>query len=704
MRYKIYAIIMLTCCSLGIHERLAQNAYDVTSLLAQGLANTSPRDLQIREETIKCLQVSYLTLKMHWMCMRGAIPTLCKQRLTLLQVWLRYEQRVPSSEDTLTVPLQNLVLPAMQCIQHEALSETAMELFIDLLQNYSGFLKDEHYDGLFTLFESDWSRDRYMELLGGDFDFPQTQYGELLLAAGDAKVTAIMENTDSGAQKMLQRLCGLLNCNGILVAEDKIFVPALEFWATFVETMTDTVYMEESTSYNWLPFAMSQVMDAVSHCYRKIQMLDAATWSEMDSNDRFGWAEARKDVADFLQAVYALKGKSLVSVFVDLLLQSLPVRNWAQIEAALFCLSAISDGVGDSEESDQDLHKVFSSELFQLVGPGPARDDIPPRLLQTSLSTIERYSDFFERHHEYLPTALELLFSLVGEDGLLGGSSSKSIYTLCSSCRSLLKDHVEAFLQHFHRIHSRGIDSTAEERIMNGIACIIQAITQETSRLGYLEQLVTILASDAQNCLRLKAQPELANEPEVKLWLETRLRVDLMTQAHAPASADEASLLIAERVLRLMASLARGLQSLSDGPIDLDADEKRPFTTSNERLLVIQTHVMTIINQLHQVFGQSGEVTETICNIFRAGFSETDEGPFVFSPGAIIEFLTGNTSRAPRIGPLISTACSFVSSMNGHPVAEILACLSSLLSWVLGLLKETAGNANPHSSLNDSPC
>lgn len=592
----------------------------------------------------------------------------------------------------------------MQCIQQEELSETAMELFIDLLQNYSGFLKDEHYDALFSLFQSEWSRDRYMELLGGTFDFPQVQYGELLLAAGDAKVTAIMENTDNISQKMLQRLCGLLNCNGVLVGEDKIFVPALEFWATFVETMTDTVYMEEANLYNWLPFAMSQVTDAVSHCYRKVQLVNPAAWGEMDSNDRFGWVEARKDVADFLQAVYALKGKSLVSLFVNLLLQSLPLRDWSQIEAALFCLSAISDGVGDSEDSDQDLHKVFSSELFQLVGPGPARAEIPPRLLQTSLSTIERYSDFFERHQQYLPTALELLFSLVGEDGMLGGSSSKSIYTLCSSCRSLLKDHVEAFLEHFHRIHSRGIDSTAEERIMTGVACIIQAIPQENHRLGYLEQLITLLSSDAQNSLRLKSQPALTNEPAMKQWLETRLRVDLATQTNAPASADEASLLIAERVLRLMASLARGLQSLSDGPIELDTDGNRPFTTSNERLLVIQTHIMTMITQLHQVFGQSGEVTETICNIFRAGFSETDEGPFVFSPGVVIEFLTGNSSRAPRIGPLISTACSFLSSMSGQPLAEILACLSSLLSWVFSLLKEIEGRKTLQRASSHHPC
>lgn len=589
-------------------------------------------------------------------------------------------------------------MTALQCVQRDETTEPAMDLIIDILQNYSGFLRDEHYDALFTLFESDWSRDRYMQLVGGDFDFALVQYGTMMIFAGDAKVMTLMEGTEDRTQKMLQRLCGLLNCEGLLVGEDKIFVPALEFWATFVETMTDTVNADDAVSYPWLSFAMSQVMDAVSHCSRKIQLVDPAVWSDMDSSDKVGWTEARKDVADFLQAVYALvEGKSLVSIWVDMLLQALPARDWGRVEAALFCLGAISDCVRDSEDSDEYLHRVFSSELFSLVGPGPARSEIPPRLLQTSLSTIERYSDFFERQQQYLPPALELLFSVVGEDGLLGGSSSKSIMTLCSSCRSLLKDYAEAFIQHFHRIHNLGIDPIAEERILNGIASIVQAISQEDRRMDYLEQLIAALDVDAQNCLRLKAQPEAANEDSMKQWLETRLHMDIVTQKNAPASADEASLLIAERTLRLMASMAKGMQSLPDGPIELDREVKLAPRPTNDRLLVMQNHIMALITRLHEVFGHSGEVAETICHIFKAGFSETQEGPFVFPPEVVIGFFKHNTASNPRIGTLIRTACSFVSSLGNRPVPDVMNCIASLLPWVLGLLKEINSKWAPGS-------
>lgn len=49
---------LLIWYSLAVHESLAQNAEDVTALLACGLSNTSPSGIRIREETIKCLQVS----------------------------------------------------------------------------------------------------------------------------------------------------------------------------------------------------------------------------------------------------------------------------------------------------------------------------------------------------------------------------------------------------------------------------------------------------------------------------------------------------------------------------------------------------------------------------------------------------------------------------------------------------------------------
>lgn len=44
--------------SLNVHEGLVQNADAVTTLLARGLTDASPRWASIQQETIKCLEVS----------------------------------------------------------------------------------------------------------------------------------------------------------------------------------------------------------------------------------------------------------------------------------------------------------------------------------------------------------------------------------------------------------------------------------------------------------------------------------------------------------------------------------------------------------------------------------------------------------------------------------------------------------------------
>lgn len=639
---------------MGAHERLLKNSQDITTMLAGGLMLESPNSLRVKAEAVKCFQA-----------------------------WILYAQRVSSTTDELVTPLRNLVIPTMKCLLVEDLYDSTVELFTDVLSNYSGFFTEEHYDAMFSLFETEWSQERYTRLVQGDFDFDSVQYGMFMIAFGDAKVQDLMEGQDPKSKNILSGLCGLLSATGYPVGEDKIFVPALEFWSTFVETMTDCMYSEEEGMQNWMPQAMVQVMQAVSNCYGKIQMVDSITWKDWDSTERVGWNDARKDVADFLQAVYPLRGPSLVTTFVDLLLQSISSRHWGQIEAALFCLGAISDCVGDEGTCDTDLHKIFSSSLFQLLGEGSSI--IPHRLQQSALSLIERYSDFFERHHKYLPDALNLLFGSIG-DPLLEGPSSKSIMTLCSSCRSQLVEQVEIFLSQYQHQHNiGGLHSLPEERILTGIASIIQAISQEERKVQTFEHLLSIIQNDAQRCLQLKTNPQAFHSDDQ--WLQARLAIDVVTVSKPPSSPDEAALLVAERVLRSLASIARGMQGLAEGPVDLDSDEAATTQSSNEHLTRIQNTIMNIMVQLQDAFSQSGEVNETICNIFRAGFSETEPGPFVFAPNTVIEFFTRQTWQNPRIGTMVSTVCSFISSLNNTSKAQVRDSLYRLLPWIVSLLK-----------------
>lgn len=571
----------------------------------------------------------------------------------------------------------------MNCLADDSLYEAAIELFTDILSNYSGFFTTEHYDSLAGLFESQWAQGRYHNLLQGDFDFDSVQFGMFMLAYGDARVQELMEARGPQSQSFLSGLSGLLTASGYPVGEDKIFVPALEFWSTFVETMTDTTYssVEEDTQA-WMPQAVAHVMQVVSNCWRKIQYPPIEVFASWDSTERVGFSDARKDVADLLQAVFTLSGPSLISMFVDSLLQHLPSQAWAELEAAAFCLSSLSDCISDDNQCDDLLRKVFSGPFFELLAQ--THRPIPVRLRQTGLSLIERYSDYFERNSEYLPSALNLLFDAV-TDPLLGGPSAKSISTLCSSCRSILTGELGAFLGHYSAIRTgQVIDSLAEERIVLAIASIIQTVKDGAQRLQAFEQLLSFIRDDIQRSLQLAARPELLDlsNPLFRRGLE-------QLQIQEVPTADDVALQLSLRALRCLVSLAKGLQDVSEGPIDLDAP--LPQNVSSNDLARVQNDILTAIDQTLTTFPNSGEIVEAVCNIFRAGFSETDPGPFVFPPETIAGFFIKQTVRTPRIGTLLSTACSFVSSLYKGPNNHVKDNLSRLLPWVISLLQSLPG-------------
>ncbi|AEO69005.1 uncharacterized protein THITE_2054084 [Thermothielavioides terrestris NRRL 8126] len=627
---------------IQVHGRLVKNGPDVVCLLARGFS--PPPDnpgLKIQGEALACFQ-----------------------------------RASPNPE--LVAPLRHLVGPAINCFADADLFQATAELFSDVLANYSAFFTDEHYDALASLFESPWAAEHYQRLLHGNHQEDGISFGLLLLAYGDAKVQDLMRSTDSRSQRFLESLSGLLAADGYLVGEDTIFVPALEFWSTFVETMIDTTYSDEDAAQAWKPYADQHLKAVVMNCWRKIQWPPAEVFAEWDSTERVAFGDARKDVSDMLESVFTLEGFSLVSFFTGLFLQGLAARSWPELEASAFCLSALSDCISDDARYDAELSKVFASPFFDLLGQ--AHGPIPLRLRQTGLGLIERYCEYFERNAQYLPNALNLLFGALG-DSVLGGPSARSISTLCSSCRSILTGEAGAFIRHYQTIRSSQVlESLAEERIVLSISSIIQAIKDEEQRLHTFEELYSFLKKDFELAVQLKANPNLLNlrHPDFLRGLDPP-----NPQAIPPP--DDIALQVALRSMRCLASMAKGMQDVKEHPIDLEGDAQTQ--QANSRLAALQENIMRVLVEVQGVFSTSGEVVEIICNIFRAGFSETEPGPFVFPPDAVTNYFVQQRFETPRIGTLLSTACSFIGSLYRGPKAFVPAQLARLVPWVISILQ-----------------
>ncbi|KAF2965766.1 hypothetical protein GQX73_g7790 [Xylaria multiplex] len=637
---------------ISLHERVLDNANDVAALMASALVPMEGAfDVSSQREAINCLQS-----------------------------WFLYAQRTP--KQPLIQILQALVQPTINCLLIEDLYETTVELLTDTLSNWQQFFTRHHIDSLYALFDSEWAQQRYQDLIRGDFDFDAIQFGLFMLAFGDAQMVEMMDTTDARAQAFLAGLAGLLTAQGHPAAEDKIFVPALELWSAFVENLVDTLYSEHTELTNNLPWdkpPLSQVMQVVSHSWQKIQYPPPDIYNSWDSTEKAGFGDARKDVADFLQAVYTISGLPLISLFVDLILRALSNSAWAELEAASFCLGALSDSVSEGNSYDDALTKVFGSSLFDLLRQG--QNIIPVRSRQTCLYLIERYSEYFVRHAEYLPAALNLLFSAVA-DRHLALPSSKSIFTLCSSCRKLLTSEIDAFLEQYSALrNNQDLDSLAEERVIGAIAAIIQSLPSEELKLNAVRRLLTMVGVDVSACLQFKSAQDNAlvnhNEPIIFRAFEISQRPSSPVLAHEVASQ------LAIRALRCLCSIAKGLQA----PVDLDSDDESTQMGSSPDLERIHADIIGILVQLKGLFSSSAEVVDAICTILRAGFSESDPGPFVFPPQMVTELIISDWQS--RIATVVNTASAFASSLNaGRFKQHVVPTLRTLLPWVFNLLHQ----------------
>lgn len=563
--------------------------------------------------------------------------------------------------------------------------EVTIELFSNTLTTYQKFFSEADLDMLFNLLNSSWSQSKYAQLVQGDFSFDLIQYGQLMIAFGDARVEVLLKANNRLSRQFFDALEGLLSAEGYAAAEDQIFIPALEFWNTYVEFLIDTLYSESddplaspssspSTSIpttlpkqpvsqtEWFVAGRAVIIRVIQRCLQKIQFPPSSEFDTWDSVDKAGFNEARMEVADLLQASYTLTGMELFSMLADTTLQSLQAKSWSELEASLFCLGGLVDSIPEDDASNGILEKVISSALFTTLSDPSS--GAPPRARQATLSLIGKYDDFFKKNTQYLPQALTFLFQAIRVPNL-AATASKSILSLCSSCRNSLTQELGAFVQQYNALMAmEGVDGLVKERVAGAIAAIIEAIPEQEVKQAPLISLLQAVDTDLQRCLSLASS---GNTEE------------------AEGAGQE--------VLRCIAAIAKGMQVPADVPLDIDGN--KPHQDDSYWIrgpgAAIQNHVRSIIDRLMGVFPRSSEVVDLSCSIFRAGFTELVPGPFVFPSEAVVEFITRFEPSNPRLVPVISTACCFVSAYSTKTLPDVTDALQRLTAWVLNVLQTLQG-------------
>lgn len=210
---------------------------------------------------------------------------------------------------------------------------------------------------------------------------------------------------------------------------------------------------------------------------------------------------------------------------------------------------------------------------------------------------------------------------------------------------------------------------------MQGIASIIQAMGADVSQVEPLSQLLLFVEIDTEQCLRLLSSApgsQLGQAPSAVLFNDNDTALEYGLTA-----------------LRCLDGIAKGLQAPMDQPVDLEKKVmKSPFWLTGEGS-IIQRRILSVIDKVYNLLHSRGEVVEACCHIFRRGFGEREPGPFVFPAGTVTQFLVQAGFQTPRIGLIISTACSFMSShKTGDRIDEDV---DLLIKWLTLLLQQLGG-------------
>ncbi|KAH8170791.1 hypothetical protein LIA77_09572 [Sarocladium implicatum] len=630
--------------NLSLYQSVLSNIEDATELIAESLAGEDVPE-PLLDDSIRCLQA-----------------------------WVSFYIRASVRGSGELEPLRLLMNRVIDRLSLENAGEATLELLSEVLNSYPVLLTDSQSGTLLSMLVSPQSQKRFQAILNGEDDFELVSFGNLLLGFADVNHERLLQDASTNGQLLLSMVRDLLSSKGCPVVEDRLFVPAIEFWSTFAETLADeTLSEDDEASQPWARQALNHVISAVSHAWQKIvypPQNEVAAW---DSNERVSFQEARNDVVDLLQATYALVGPKVVITFSELALEAIDSCSWMRAEAALFCLAGLSDCARDDTRCDDTLATVFASSLFSMIQNNGS--EVTPRLRQVSVSLIEKYTDYFERNTTHLPAALQLLFSVVGEQ-TISASAAKSIQRLCSSCRHHLHSEVEAFLTMYSRVVSgRGLDCMASERIIGAIASVAQAMEDHNYRDEICSRLLDIVKDDTD-----RASALLKSADAVPLPCDGSPRCFAEAEESAPMH-------VVMRALKSLSNIGKGFKALADGPVDVD-QAAGPEPIPGIGSYANQKRILSMLIEIPSVVGMSPATTELTCHVLRCGFAETSPGPFVFAAEDVVSFLTQHDVTAPGVGHFVSTGCSFLNSLTKGQVERNQPSMIAILQWVVVLLSK----------------
>ena len=565
-------------------------------------------------------------------------------------------------------PLRTLTPQVVQALTFDGMIEFTAECLADILSTFPAYFTDGDFASLAAILSGPFTHERVAALKALDLEPDNMAVGRLLFAYGDATVQDLAKNIgDSTSKQILQFLLNLMRCGGVVVAEDEISPQALEFWMTYTEFLIDSLFEAGEEKPPWMDPARQYVVSALEAAWSKIRMPPHEVTAAWDSEIRVGFKAFRADVEDLLQSSYTLLGIEIFQQFANSAFESLKNRAWAELEATLFCLNALSDSIADEESADEVLVTLFGSSLFTDM---TSATTVPPKTRQTAVSLLEHYAAFFERHTELLPAALNFLFNSLKTTALTA-PTARAISSLCSSCRKSLVPELEAFLQQYEVLLSwSNVEAGTKEKVMGAIAAIVQAVPSEESKINPLDRLLCFVESDVRSC------------------------IDLMTAGQLEDSQTKGL-----SALRCLTAMGKALQTPDDVAIDLEDELHHTNVWQQGPGFRVQSRLIKCFNIVTDPLKGNGDIIQAGCQMIRTGYTETSPGLFVFPPQVTEEFVNRSNLTTACLSTILETAGAMISRHTTDASTNIGGSALVFLVHLLKLISLLDGKRHPCSAV-----
>lgn len=549
--------------------------------------------------------------------------------------WVNYAQPMWTSQQQALDHLRGLVPQLAPLLTDQMLQTEAMDVFRDILESYTTFFQPQHMALLANVIHQ-YAGPAMLRLLH-DREPEVLPVAQLIIAFGIANVQQVVEDPQNelGSKVVVQLLLAILESPGFPGDDDEVSIHSIEFWNTYIEYVNEEMYSRQTAQEKpaWLDHDKAVCMRLSELLWSKMRTPPAEVAQDWSDDESEAFKEFRMDASDLMLSVYVRLGNEMLQRFISIATTALSAKNWQDLEAALFAINTLADNVLEEPAAEELLGQIFSSALFREIAD--FSQPIPTQTRRTAIDMLGAYGQYIERHAEALPDTLRFLFASLETPGLFI-SASKSIESLCSTCRNSLTGELDGFLAQYDKFaQSETSEPYTNEKVIGAIASIIQAISPESAKAQPLSALLDIVDSMVVNTRQLLAQPDV-----------------------------EKAAAIGVSSIDCLVKIGKGLQVPEDVPIDLYEDEETPKGQANywrdPEGQAIQFRILNICQTMLQLLPGVGEVVDSVCQVFKAGFAETEPGPFVFPPNMIVSFLEQCTISTPHLETVLSTVCTLI--------------------------------------------